>query len=119
MHALLFLIKELSFSDIIDDDELALLAVKKHWVRGHLNIDRLLVSGLMSPGTGDDRLSFTRRILNQQGWNVFAGTNIINGHRKKLFSRISIYPGRGFIYGQKSMGFFIVNPNWLGSRLEE
>src|SRR5258705_9581016 len=113
MHALLFLIEKLSFSDVVDNNELTVLAVKDHGMRGHLNIDYLFVFGLMPPGAGNDWLLAIQCVLNNQCGYLLPRSNIMDCHREKLFPGISVRASSSFVYRQKSQGFFVVHPDWL------
>ena len=51
VKSLLLFVEKFSFGNVVDDYQLAVLAVKNDRMRTHLHVDRLVVLGLVTPRT--------------------------------------------------------------------
>ena len=116
---MLFLVEEFSFSDVVDDNELAVFAVKDHRMRRHLDVDRLFIFRPVTPGARKDEFIRTRRVFDYEGRNVFLRPQIVDGHGQEFIPRVAVDARGGFVDGQKRERLFVVNPDRLRCRFKQ
>src|SRR5687767_1266669 len=118
VEALLFLVEQFSFRDVVDDHEPAVLTVENDRVRRHLHVNDLFVASLVTPGTGNHEL-ISGGVFDYQRRDVFLRTKIVDSHRQELVAAVTVNTRRCFIDGEKPKRVFAVNPDRLRCRFKK